>query len=134
MDMSMMTMMDAPMMQGMDMNMMQNLVEASSACEQACTMCASSSLGMSGMEKCAAMCMNMADMSNTMMRMMMRPAAMDMDGMMAMMAACSVMASACATECEMHMDDNEMCRMTAKACQEMAMACEAMMASMKAMK
>lgn len=134
MDMSMMTMMDTPMMQGMDMNMMQNLVEASSACEQACTMCASSSMGMAGMEKCGAMCMNMADMSNTMMRMMMRPAAMDMDGMMAMMQACAVMAKACATECEMHMESNEMCRMTAKACQEMAAACETMMDSMKAMK
>jgi hypothetical protein len=134
MDMSMMTMMDTSMMKGMDMAAMQNLMEASSACEQACTMCAGSMMGMAGMEKCSAMCMNCADMSNTMMRMMMRPAAMDMDSMMAMMQACMVMASACAAECTTHMDMNEQCRMCAKACQEMAAACEAMMASMKAMK
>lgn len=133
MDMSMM-MMSTSMMEGMDMKAMQNLVEASSACEQACTMCANSSLGMGGMEKCAAMCLNCADMSNTMMRMMMRPAAMDMDSMMAMMQACLVMATACAAECTTHMDMNEQCRMCAMACQEMAAACEAMMTSMKAMK
>jgi hypothetical protein len=131
MDMS--TMMDTTMMQGMDMTAMQNLVEASSACEQACTMCASSSLGMAGMEKCSAMCLNCAEMSNTMMRMVMRPVAADMDSMMAMMQACMVMATACAAECSMHADTNEQCRMCAKACQEMAAACEAMMASMKAM-
>lgn len=130
MDMSMM--MGTTMMQGMDMTAMQNLVEASSACEQACTMCASSSLGMAGMEKCAAMCLNCADMSNTMMRMVMRPAAMDLDSMMAMMQACMVMATACAAECSMHVDMNEQCRMCAKACQEMAAACEVMMTSMKA--
>jgi hypothetical protein len=131
MDMSMMI--NTSMMEGMDMMAMQSLMEASAACEQACTMCASSSVGMAGMEKCAAMCMNMADMSNTMMRMMMRPTAMDMDGMMAMMEACKVMAMACAAECSMHMDMNPQCGMCATACQEMAMACDAMMASMKAM-
>jgi hypothetical protein len=132
MDMSMM-MMGTAKMEGMDMTAMQNLLEASSACEQACTMCANSSLGMTGMEKCAAMCMNCADMSNTMMRMLLRPAAMDMDSMMAMMQACVVMANGCAAECSMHPDMNETCAMCAKACQEMAAACEAMMTAMKAM-
>lgn len=132
MDMKMMTM-DASMMEGMDMTAMQNLMEASAACEQACTMCASSSMGMEGMATCAAMCMNCADMSNTMMRMMMRPAGMEMDSMMAMMQACMMMASACAAECSKHADINEQCRMCAKACQEMAAACDAMMKSMKAM-
>ncbi|WP_426515534.1 aldehyde dehydrogenase [Diaminobutyricibacter sp. McL0618] len=131
MDMSMM--MGTTMMQGTDMTAMQNLLEASSACEQACTMCAGSSLGMAGMEKCAAMCLNCADMSNTMMRMVLRPAAMDLESGMAMMQACMVMATACAAECSMHVDMNEQCRMCAKACQEMAAACEAMMASVKAM-
>jgi len=132
MDMNMM-MMNTSMMEGMDMTAMQNLMEASAACEQACTMCAASSMGMAGMEKCAAMCMNCADMSNTMMRMMMRPAAMDMASMMAMIEACKTMAMACAAECEMHMDMSDQCRMCATACQEMVMACDAMMTSMKAM-
>ncbi|MCU1533910.1 MAG: uncharacterized protein JWR53_391 [Glaciihabitans sp.] len=126
--------MDTPMMERMDMTAMQNLVEACSACEQACTMCATSSMGVAAMEKCAAMCMNCADMSNTMMRMTLRPAAMDVDGMMTMLQACMMTANACAAECTMHQDTNEQCRMCAKACQELAMACEAMMASMKAMK
>ena len=132
MDMSMM-MMNTSNMEGMDMIAVQNLVEACSACEQACTMCANNSMGMAGHEKCEAMCMNCADMSNTMMRMMLRPAAMDMDSMMAMMQACMVMGNACAAECMSHSDMSEQCRMCAVACQEMAAACEAMMTSMKAM-
>ena len=133
MDMSMMKM-DAMMMPGMDMMAMQNLVEACAACEQACTMCGDMCMGMDGMGKCAAMCMNTADMANTMMRMMMRPAAMDMDSMTAMMQACMTMATACADECSMHTDMNPQADMCAKACREMAMACEAMMTAMKAMK
>jgi len=126
MDMKMM-MTDSPMMAGMDMTAMQNLVEACAACEQACTMCAGSSMEM---DSCSAMCMNMADMANTMMRMMLRPAGMHMASMMAMMQACSMMAKACAAECMMHADDNDMCRMCAMACQEMAKACDAMMMAM----
>jgi hypothetical protein len=133
MDMQMM-MMDSSMMEGMDMMAMQNVIEACSACEQACTMCANTSMGMEGMGKCAGMCMNCADMASTMMRMMMRPAAMDMDSMMAMLQACMVMGNACAAECSMHTDMNEQAAMCAKACTEMAIACEAMMTSMKAMK
>ena len=126
MDMKMM-MTDSPMMAGMDMTAMQNLVEACAACEQACTMCAGSSMEM---DSCSAMCMNMADMANTMMRMMLRPAGMHMASMMAMMQACSMTANACAAECMMHADDNDMCRMCAMACQEMAKACDAMMMAM----
>ena len=128
MDMKMM-MADSPMMAGMDMTAMQNLVEASAACEQACVMCSGSAMEM---DDCAAMCMNMADMANTMMRMMLRSAGMHMDSMMQMMQACMTMADACAAECMMHADDNDMCRMCAMACQEMAKACEAMMMAMPA--
>lgn len=48
----------------MDMAMMQECIEACSACEQACTMCADSMMG-AEMAPSAAMCMNTADMSNT---------------------------------------------------------------------
>ena len=46
------------------MAMMQECIEACSACEQACTMCADSMMG-AEMAPSAAMCMNTADMSNT---------------------------------------------------------------------
>lgn len=119
-------------MSGMDMMAMQRLIDAASACEQACTMCAgSASMGMD-MDRCHAMCMDCADMCNTTMRMMLRPAGMDMDSMMAMLQACMTMCLACAAECDMH-KDMQVCMMCAEACREMAKACEAMMASMKAM-
>jgi hypothetical protein len=126
-----MGMMEKSMMPGMDMAAMQRLIDAASACEQACTMCAGST-GMDGMERCSAMCMTCAEMCNTTMRMMLRPAGQDMDSMMAMLQACMTMCLACAAECEMH-KDMAMCAMCAAACREMAKACEAMMASMKSM-
>jgi hypothetical protein len=129
MDMGMMD--QKMMMPGMDMAMMQRLIDAASACEQACTMCAGS-MGMDGMERCGAMCMTCADMSNTMMRMMLRPAGHHMESMMAMMQACMTMCMACAEECGQH-TDMQACMMCAEACREMAAACEAMMASMKSM-
>ncbi len=73
--------------------------------------------------------MTCADMSNTMMRMMLRPAGHHMESMMAMMQACMTMCMACADECGQH-TDMQVCMMCAEACREMASACEAMMASM----
>jgi hypothetical protein len=128
-----MGMMDQSMgsMPGMDMMAMQRLIDAASACEQACTMCAAST-GMEGMDRCHAMCMTCADMCNTTMRMMLRPAGYDMDSMMAMLQANMTMCLACAAECEKH-PDMQVCMMCAAACREMAKACETMMASMKSM-
>ena len=79
-----------------------------------------------------AMCSNMVEMAQATMHMMMRPAGMDMDVMKAMMMACMTMGKACADECRMHADMDEMCRYCAMACDDMVMKCEAMMASMTA--
>jgi hypothetical protein len=119
-------------MAGMDMMMMQQCIEACSAAEQTATMCCDSMLGMGeDMATCMAMCMNMADVANTMMRMMMRPMGMDMMSMQAMLQACVAMGRACAAECMMHADMNEACAMCAEVCTNMVMACEAMMGSME---
>lgn len=134
-------------MQGMDALAMGALVEACSACEQACTICADSMLSMGAgsmdagsmdagsmdMMKCMSMCMDCADMSNTMMRMMLRPSGYDMPSMMAMMMACKTMATACADCCTMHAEMSEQCTMCAQACMQMAEACEGMITAMKAM-
>lgn len=129
--MDMRMMMAGSMAQTMDMAAMQNLMEAASACEQACTMCSNSMMEMDGMARCAAMCSNCADMSNTMMRMMMRPAGMDAAVMMAALEACRTMAQACMEECSSHADMSDTCRMCAMACSELVDACDAMMASMR---
>jgi Domain of Unknown Function (DUF326) len=127
-------MMDSMMtMPGMDMMAMNELVEACAACEQACTLCADNSMTSGGMAKCAAMCMDCADMCNTMMRAMMRPAGYDMTAMMAMLQACMTMCTACADECKMHADMSDQCAMCAEACMQCAMACQKMMDSMKSM-
>jgi hypothetical protein len=117
-----------PMM-GMDMTMMQECIEACSAVEQAGTMCADSMMG-DDMMMCRSMCMNAADMANTMMRMMMRPAGMHMDSMMSMMTATMTMMNACAEECMSHAEMSEDCRMCAEVCRQCAMAMKKMMDSM----
>ncbi len=118
--------------QGMDMMMMQECIEAGSAAEQACTMCAGSTMG-PGMMMCANMCMNAADMANTTMRMMMRPNGMHLNSMIKMLDACMTMCAACADECMDHADVSEDCRMCAEVCRQAAMACQKMMESMKNM-
>lgn len=118
----------------MDMGRMQECMQACNACSMAATMCAASDMGMGmDMAKCGAMCMNMADMADTMMRMMMRPMGYDMEVMKSMLMACMTMGTACAAECRMHMDMSEQCRYCAMACDEMVAKCEAMLASMGAM-
>jgi hypothetical protein len=119
-------------MQGLDMAAMQECIEACSAAEQACTMCADGHLG-DDMMKCSSMCMDCADLSHTMMRMMLRPNGYDMMSMMATLEACRTMAMASADECMKHADMSDLCRMCAQACTACAEACEKMMTSMKAM-
>lgn len=119
-------------MPGMDMKLMAECIEACSACEQACTMCASCMMG-DGTAIHMEMCMNTADMCNTMMRMMLRPSGMMMDSMVRMLDATMMQCRMCADECMKHADMHEDCRVCAEACSQAAMACEKMMDSMKAM-
>ncbi|QAY75079.1 aldehyde dehydrogenase [Agromyces protaetiae] len=126
-----MSMKDSPM-QGMDMMMMSDVIEALSACEQACVMCADADAG-EGMARCAGMCSNCADMCNTMMRMMLRPNGMDMAVMMSMMESTMAMCRACSAECMMHAEMSEHCRLCAMACDQAAMALEKMLGSMREM-
>jgi len=121
---------EMPMMgMGMDMMMMQECIEACSAAEQATTMCADSMMG-DDMMMCRSMCMNAADMGNTMMRMMMRPAGMHMESMMAMMSATMMMMNACADECVKMADMSEEAKMCAEVCRQCAMSCKKMMDAM----
>jgi hypothetical protein len=121
--------MDAIGMPAMDSKRMQDCIEACSACEQACTMCADNAMA-DGMIKCVSMCMDCADVCNTMMRMMMRPSGFDMAAMKAMLTACIAMCSACADECGNHAEMSETCRMCAMACDACMKACEAMLEMM----
>ncbi|HEV7956289.1 MAG: hypothetical protein JWL94_90 [Microbacteriaceae bacterium] len=117
-------------MEGMDVKMMQECMEACSAAEQACTMCADASSG-DQMARMASMCMTNADMCNTMMRMMMRSMGHDMGSMMAMLEACMMMNKACADACMANAEMSDHAKMCAQVCMDCANACEAMMTSMK---
>ena len=119
---------DMPM-GGMNMALMEDCIEALSACEQACTMCAASLTG-EGMEACMNLCQNTADMAHTMMRMMLRPAGMHMESMLASLQATMTLCAACADECMTHSEMHEDCAMCAEVCRQCAMACQKMMDSM----
>jgi hypothetical protein len=119
-------------MPDMDMALMAECIEACSACEQACTMCASCMMG-DGTAMHMEMCMNTADMANTMMRMMLRPSGMMMDSMIRMLDAMMVQARGCADECMKHADMHEDCQVCAEACRQCEIDCSKMMDSMKEM-
>ena len=121
---------DMPM-KGMDPAMMQETIEALTACTQACIMCADADAG-EGMGKCAGMCANCADVCDTMMRMMLRMHGWDMQVMMSMMQTTIMMCRACSAECMMHAEMSEHCRLCAMACDQAVMAMEKMMGSMSA--
>ena len=125
-----MSSMAMPKLTGMDMPMLQECIEACSAASMAATMCADSDAG-DTMARCASMCMNTADVSTTMMRMMMRPAGYDLGSMTTMMSACMAMGEACAMECETHADMSEHCRICASACRAMIDACTRAMSSLQ---
>jgi hypothetical protein len=116
-------------MKGMDPAMIQESLEALSACTQACIMCADAD-AVEGMGKCAALCSNCADVCDTMMRMMLRMNGWDMQVMQSMMQTTVMMMRACSAECMMHADMSEHCRMCAMACDQAVMAMEKMMGSM----
>ncbi|WP_188742052.1 aldehyde dehydrogenase [Agromyces bauzanensis] len=116
-------------MQGMDPAMMQETLEALSACMQACAMCADADAA-EGMGRCAGMCADCADVCNTMMRMMLRMHGWDMQVMSSMMQTTIMMARACSAECKTHAEMAEHCRMCAMACDQAVMAMERMMGSM----
>lgn len=116
-------------MQGMDPMMMQECLEALSACMQACVMCADADAA-EGMGRCASMCANCADMCDTMMKMMLRMHGWDMGVMMSMMQSTAMMARACSAECMMHAEMSEHCRMCAMACDQVVMSMEKMMGMM----
>lgn len=128
-----MSMGDMPNGMTMNVDAMQECMQAMNACSMAASMCAGGDMMMSAeMAACCAMCMNMAEMAEATMHMMMRPAGMDMGVMKAMMTACMTMGKACAAECRTHAGVGEMCRYCAMACDDMVMKCEVMMASMAA--
>jgi hypothetical protein len=112
----------------MDMKLMQECIEACSAAEQAALMCADAGSG--DMGRMMSMCANTADMTNTMMRMMMRPVGYDAASMMGMLEATMMMCRACADECMTHAEMSDHCRMCAEVCTNAVAACEALKASM----
>ncbi|MFC4244284.1 aldehyde dehydrogenase [Gryllotalpicola reticulitermitis] len=128
-----MSMDSMPMDMHMDMGAMQECIQAMNSCSMAATMCAATDMSMGAeMATCAAMCSNMANLADAGMRMMMRPMGMNMDVMQTMLMACMTMGKACAAECRMHAEMDEMCRYCAMACDDMVAKCEAVMASMTA--
>lgn len=126
-----MSMTDMPV--EMDTDLMQDTMMAMNAASMAATMCSASDMRMGGeMATCAAICSNTAMMADTGMRMMMRPAGMDLPSMQSMLMTVMTMGTMCAAECRKHMDMDESCRYCAMACDEMVAKCEAMLASMSA--
>jgi hypothetical protein len=132
MDMMMGAMSSSEMpMKDMDPAMMQDCIEAVSACMQACIMCADAAAA-EGWARCAALCADCADVCDAMTRVKLRVTGWDMGVMGSMMQATAVVCRACSAECMLHADASDECRMCAMACDEAAAAVERMTAAMSA--
>lgn len=117
---------------GMDMSAMQDCIDQCSMCMQACMICADQMAGMEGMGRCASMSAMCADVCQTTMRMMLRPAGMDTGAMESMLKACMAMCEATMDEHRSHADASSACAMCADACEACMTSCRTMMGSMVA--
>ena len=111
---------------GIDLELLQECVEACSACEQASTVCAS---GMSG--EGVAACLNAADMANTMMRAMLRPKGMHLDGIMALLHATVAVCDAAVAALTRNDAMGEDARLCAEACRECSASCRGLLDYMR---
>lgn len=118
-------MMSTDAMAGVDMQLLQDCMDACSACEQACTVCSVQTMD-GQLMSCAPTCMNCADMAGTMMRSLMRMSGMDRESMTTMLEACAAMCRTCMDECMAHADASAVCKMCADACRACMDACAAL--------
>lgn len=116
---------------GMSMPMVQDCIEACSAAAMTATVCADADTG-EQMERCGAMCANVADVATATLRMLLRPAGYDPGVMSAMLTACATLGQACAAECRVHAEHHEHCRLCAQACESMVDACRSALAAIPA--
>jgi hypothetical protein len=105
-------------------------IEACLTCAQTCTSCANSDLAeqdVAELARCAALCMECADVCITTMQTLSRPFAADHRVTHHVLRACVITCTRSAEECERHAAHHPHCALCLKACRACLAACETLL-------
>jgi hypothetical protein len=103
-------------------------------CSQACTACADACLSEDSvvdLTKCIRTNLDCADICDTTARVLSRHTGYDANISRALLEACAAACLSCASECSMHADVYEHCRICSDACSQCEIACRALLTSMR---
>ncbi len=124
-------MLEASPVQGeLDRDAVAEAIEACLTCAQTCTSCANSDLAESDvaeLARCAALCINCADVCLTTMGVLSRPFASDHRVTHQVLRACVLTCTSSAEECARHAAHHRHCAVCEKACRACVHACEALL-------
>jgi len=103
-------------------------------CSQACTACADACLSEDAvvdLTKCIRTNLDCADICDTTARVLSRHTGYDANISRGLLEACAAACLSCASECSMHADVYEHCRICSDACSQCEIACRELLASMR---
>jgi hypothetical protein len=103
-------------------------------CSQACTACADACLSEDSvvdLTKCIRTNLDCADICDTTARVLSRHTGYDANISRGLLEACAAACLSCASECSMHADVYEHCRICSDACSQCEIACRELLASMR---
>jgi hypothetical protein len=103
-------------------------------CSQACTACADACLSedsVADLTKCIRTNLDCADICEATARVLSRHTGYDANISRSQLEACATACQACASECSMHADMMEHCRICADACSQCELACRQLLASIR---
>ena len=103
-------------------------------CSQACTACADACLSEDSvvdLTKCIRTNLDCADICDTTARVLSRHTGYDANISRGLLEACAAACLSCASECSMHADVYEHCRICSDACSQCEIACRTLLTSMR---
>ena len=119
---------------GVDQVKLSACIEACLDCSQTCTACADACLSedmVAELTKCIRTCTDCSDVCDTTYRVLSRHTGYDANISRGLLEACAAACLSCASECSMHADVYEHCRICSDACSQCEIACRELLASMR---
>jgi hypothetical protein len=116
----------------LDRGLLARVIDAVTACSQACTACADACLSeemVAELRACIRTNLDCADSCATTARILSRHTGYDANITRAHLEACITACRACGDECDQHAGMHEHCRVCAEACRECETACRELLAS-----
>ena len=120
----------SPVRIDLDLDDVANAIDASAACEQACTSCANANLGEEDvfrLRRCIALCQNCADVCAVTVRVLSRPFEFDHAVAHGVLQTCVRTCKSSEDECHLHAPHHHHCAICEQACRACLAACTALL-------